>query len=67
MTKKDEIIEGFAHVINSHSVENESNTPDFLVAEYLYDCLQAYNEAIVKRNHYYGNTAEGHYINPMKP
>jgi hypothetical protein len=34
-----------AAVINSLSVENESNTPDFILASYLNDCLNAWNRA----------------------
>lgn len=30
--------------INKNSLENESNTPDFIIAEYLVNCLKNYNE-----------------------
>ena len=33
-------------LINSHSKENGSDTPDFILAEYLEDCLQAYDRAV---------------------
>jgi hypothetical protein len=46
---KPEIIAKFAQVINSHSLENDSNTPDFILAEYLFDCLLSAQLAIVKR------------------
>lgn len=39
------IIGEFSHVINSHSLENESGTPDYVLGAYLYDCLTAYNRA----------------------
>lgn len=32
-------------VLNKHSAENESNTPDFILAEYLMACLNAFNTA----------------------
>lgn len=32
-----------AEVINRHNLERESNTPDFVLAEYLWDALQAHN------------------------
>jgi len=32
-------------LLNSYSAENASNTPDFILAEYLIDCLRAYNSA----------------------
>jgi len=31
-------------LINRHSLENNSNTPDFILAEYLVDCLDAYEK-----------------------
>lgn len=41
--------------INCHSMENGSNTPDFLLARYLCDCLDAYNRIMVEREKWYGN------------
>jgi len=38
-------------VLNKHSVENESDTPDFILAEYLCGCLRLYNEAIKQRDY----------------
>jgi hypothetical protein len=35
--------------INSPSAENGSDTPDFILAEYLTDCLAAYDKAVVAR------------------
>jgi len=32
-------------LINRHSMENGSNTPDFILAEYLSDCLTAFDKA----------------------
>ena len=37
-----------------NSVENESNTPDFLLAEYLLDVLKAYTTLNNKRELWYG-------------
>jgi len=28
------------HLINKHSMENRSNTPDFILADYLVRCLE---------------------------
>ncbi len=36
-------------LINKHSLENDSNTHDFVSAKYLVDCLEAYNKAVSKR------------------
>ena len=41
-------------VINKHSQENGSDTPDFILAKYLFWCLQNFNEAIRHREEWYG-------------
>jgi hypothetical protein len=41
-------------LINECSMENESDTPDFLLALYLRRCLDAFNEAVAAREHWYG-------------
>lgn len=33
-------------LINRHSVENGSNTPDYVLAQYLVACLAAYEGAV---------------------
>lgn len=40
--------------INSTSSENGSNTPDFILAEYLTDCLTAFDKATIAREKWYG-------------
>lgn len=39
-----------AACINKHSAENGSDTPDFILAEYLYNCLQHYNTCVEEVN-----------------
>jgi len=46
-------------VINKHSRENVSDTPDFLLAEYLTDCLAAFDKAIRERERWYGRYVLG--------
>lgn len=41
-------------LINKHSKENDSNTPDFILAEYLKDCLEAFGKATRGRDKWYG-------------
>jgi hypothetical protein len=41
-------------IINRYSIENDSNTPDFILATYLHDCLGAFNNAMIKRDKWYG-------------
>ena len=45
-------------LINRHSVENGSNTPDIILAEYLNSCLQAFNNAVNTRDKWYGKHSE---------
>jgi len=41
-------------LINSHSMENGSDTPDWILADYLVSCLAAFDEATEARTHWYG-------------
>ena len=41
-------------LINRYNMESNSNTPDFILAEYLNTCLTAFDEAVNKRNKWYG-------------
>ena len=45
-----------ADAINKHSRENDSNTPDFILAEYLLLCLSAWESGVRKRERWYGCT-----------
>lgn len=40
--------------INRCSEENGCNTPDFMLAEYLISCLDAFNKAVNQREKWYG-------------
>ena len=42
--------EEITDLINKYSVENKSNTPDFILAEYLLGCLRAYELAVNRRD-----------------
>lgn len=48
--KKSELEKELRDLLNKTSQENKSNTPDFILARYLMDCLDAYNRATNKRN-----------------
>jgi hypothetical protein len=41
-------------LINRFSKENESNTPDFILAQYLDNCLKTFNQAVQQRETWYG-------------
>jgi hypothetical protein len=42
--------------INRASAENGSNTPDFILAEYLLDTLAAFDKAVLERQSWWGQT-----------
>lgn len=41
-------------LINRFSMENGSDTPDFILAKYIYDCMYAFNHAVAWREDYNG-------------
>lgn len=51
--KEQEFKDDLASVINKHSREAFSNTPDFIIAEYLYGCLEEYQDCIRKTFDWY--------------
>jgi len=40
--------------VNRHCADNESDTPDFILAAYICDCLAAFNRAVNMREAWYG-------------
>ena len=42
-------------LINRHSEENESDTPDFILAQYLCLCLDGFNKATRRRDQWHVN------------
>jgi hypothetical protein len=43
-----------ANVLNRECLENESDTPDFLLAQYLIGCLEVWNKTVIARDKWYG-------------
>lgn len=41
-------------LLNSHSREQDSDTPDFILAEYLMACLEAFEVGVNRRDVWYG-------------
>ena len=37
-------------LINKLSLENDSDTPDYILADFLIGCLKQFNETIARRN-----------------
>ena len=55
-----EIVEQFRAVINRNRLENGSDTPDFILAEFLAECLEAFNKAVNERDRWhYSGSEEG--------
>ena len=44
-------------LINKYSKENASNTPDWILAQYLLGCLSAFETATQQRETWYGRDA----------
>ena len=44
----------FASAINSNCIENTSDTPDYILGEYLVNCLEAFHEINHRRQTWYG-------------
>jgi hypothetical protein len=43
-----------ASLLNRYSMENISCTPDYILAEYMASCLEAFEQALVARQRWYG-------------
>ena len=41
------------HAINANSAENGSDTPDFIIGDFLLAVLRAFDEAVVSRDRWY--------------
>ena len=52
--EKTELERKLKELLNSESRENDSNTPDFILAEFMMNCLDAFELANNKREVWYG-------------
>ena len=59
-----ELRKSIESAINRHCAENGSNTPDFILAEYLTDCLAAFDKASNARSRYHGIKLRAPFIEP---
>ena len=48
------LIDELTTLLNGYSEENESNTPDFLLAKFVLQCLEAFNVTTRARDRWYG-------------
>lgn len=44
------------HLLNAECKDNKSNTPDFILADYLISCLDAFDQGINAREIWYGRS-----------
>ena len=49
------VIQELAELVNRNGLEADSNTPDFIIAEHLFSCLQSYNETTRNRDTWWGD------------
>jgi len=50
----DDLRTELAAVLNKHSVEGRSDTPDFILAQYLIDCLFSFEQITRAREKWHG-------------
>lgn len=58
MGEQTEFQRRLTELLNETSQENESDTPDFVLAEYLVGCLEVFNATINRRESWYGREHE---------
>lgn len=51
-----------ATLLNKHSIESGSGTPDFILAGFLIQCLHAYETGVRTRNTWHGGADESSFI-----
>lgn len=52
--KKPLLEEALRDIINSYSIENRSDTPDYILAQYLSNCLANYESCVKSRDKWFG-------------
>ena len=55
--ERDALAEAIRYAINTNSAENASNTPDYILAQFVCACLAAFNTATQQRETWYGRDA----------
>ena len=58
MVDYNQLKKDLAHLLNKYSMEQESDTPDFILAEYLAYCLIGWGRATRARDRWYENKPE---------
>lgn len=47
-----------SELLNRHSMEGASDTPDFILANFMTGCLRSFDEAVQSRENWYGRARE---------
>ena len=55
-TAYESLTKKLSDLLNSHSIENRSDTPDFMLAEFMLGCLTVYENTINNREKWFGRT-----------
>ena len=55
MMRKSDFEEDLALLLNRYSAENESNTPDYVLATFLLGCIESFNTATNMRDNWWGS------------
>lgn len=53
--------------LNRFSAENPSNTPDWILAQFLLGCLAAWNQGVQQRETWYGRDSRPGHITTVPP
>jgi hypothetical protein len=55
--KDQDFVRDLTALINRYSLENNSDTPDYILANYLFACLMSFDTATQQRDTHYGRDA----------
>lgn len=53
------------HLLNKYSIDNDCNTPDFILAKYIVDSLEPLKQMINTRAEWHGHTEHNHTMNVL--
>ena len=66
LNKQEKFRKELTTLLNSYSRENDSNTPDYILAEYMLNCYSAFNNAVNARESWYGRKTLPGVLHPSK-
>ena len=54
MRTRHELVKEIANILNCHSRENTSNTPDYVLAEFMVSALESFESSVCVREVFHG-------------